>query len=75
MEIYFILILQIVNILISGCVPMLSNFIQSISNSECFGLKIKRQVKQMRKSMVNIPIEDFSSGEPTPPDIEIRNTI
>lgn len=60
MEIYFIIILQIVNIVISGCVPMLSNFIQSITNSECCGLKIRREVKNLKRTLTSrdLQIED-----------------
>ena len=48
MDLQFALIcLQIVNILVSGCTPIISNFMQSITNSECCGLRIKRDVSDI----------------------------
>jgi len=36
--------LQIINILVASFAPIISNFIQSITISECCGLRIKRNI-------------------------------
>lgn len=45
-QIILIIILQILNMLLSSFVPIISNFFQTISHSECMGcLSIDRKVK------------------------------
>jgi hypothetical protein len=53
MELYFIFLLQIINILISGVMPILSNFFQTITLSECCGLKITRQLRDNIKNSLS----------------------
>jgi len=61
MELYLILIFQIINILMSGCMPVVSNFLQTLTNSECCGMKIRREInkKSMRKNKPPEEIEEI----------------
>lgn len=46
-----IIILQVVNITVSAVMPCLSNFSQSITQSDCCGLKIRRKVDEQLKKI------------------------
>ena len=76
MEIYFIFTLQIINILISGIMPVISNFIQTITLSECCGLKIKRKLKSIRTNNNNDHNDNNNNNNDNDIIInDIQNTI
>lgn len=59
MELYFILVLQIVNLFVSSCAPIVSNFTQTITSSDCIGIHLKRKVtNKLSKSNKEIEIKE-----------------
>ena len=56
-ELLAILILQVLNLIISGVVPPISNFFDRITSSECCGLKLKRNLTK-KKTMRNKRIQE-----------------
>lgn len=57
-----LLLLQIINITVSALTPIISNFMQSITNSECCGLRIKRNITQTLKRVKSIKTDLVDRG-------------
>ncbi len=64
-----LLLLQITNITVSALTPIISNFMQSITNSECCGLRIKRNITQSLKRVPTL------SGPPALAGRSIRTDL
>lgn len=59
-----IIALQITNILVSAFVPVLANFSQTITSSDCCGMKIRRKITdKLSKSNIKSNINDKDGGD------------